>query len=433
MLDINKKLLFNKYRIERIIYRTSQCLIYEGINIKNNESVAIKCGKRTEIINFLESEAYFLTYLKGFGIPKIISYGISGLYNILIEELLGLSIDSIWKLKKRANKRELLKDICMIAIQAIDRLEYIHSKNVIHRDIKPHNFLIGRKDPKIIYLIDFGFSRKYRSSRTGKHIKFQKLKHTCGSLTFLSMNGNRGYELSRRDDLESLGYMLIYLAKQNLPWINLKFNEDKLIRLTFKLKNTITPEKLCMGLNEEFVEYIKYVKNVKFEGEPDYNYLKGLFISVLSRNELKNDLSFSWIINKRKIKKGECCVRYSYKKKGSVQKRLYNQIKKKLDLSKSKSKEKNYNIIFKKEIDNNICKNKYINKINNNESEEISKNRDNVNNQSYKDNSFIIAKYINIFPQNNKKLVSKTLNCCSKTDLKINDNNFENMNNLSLI
>ena len=423
--DLNKKLLFNKYRIKRIIYKSSNCVIYEGINIKNNESVAMKCEKRTAMINLVESEAYFLVYLKGFGIPKIISYGISGLYNILIEELLGLSISSFWKLKKNKNKSksELLKDICMIALQGIDRLEYIHSKNVIHRDIKPHNFLIGKKDPKIIYLIDFGFSRKYRSSRTGKHIKFQTLKYTCGTLRFLSMNGNRGYELSRRDDLESLGYMLIYLAKNNLPWLKLEL-EDKeekiIIREIFKLKNTITPEKLCMGLNEEFVEYMKYVRNLEFEGKPDYNYLKGLFISILSRNELKNDLLFSWIINKRIIKKDESenYIRYSYKKKGSAQKRLYNQIKNKLDSnSKSKSKEINNNISIKKEINNN------------------KKTYNFDNDQSYEDNELIKHNYINIFTQdNNKNLISKTPIQYYKTDLDINDNNInKNTNNLSPI
>ena len=176
--------------------------------------------------NLLESEAYYLIYLKGFGIPKIITYGKNNYFNILIQELLGLSIHQLWKKNKAITKKQLLKNICMIALQCIDRLEYIHSKNIIHRDIKPHNFLIGRKDPKIIYLIDFGFAHKYRSSRTGKHIKFRITNFICGSLKFISFNGNRTYELSRRDDLESLAYMLISLSKNDLPWSNLDTKED---------------------------------------------------------------------------------------------------------------------------------------------------------------------------------------------------------------
>ena len=283
--------------------------------------------------NRLESEAYFLIYLKGFGIPKIITYGKTGLYNLLIEELLGLSIESYWKLKK--NKNEKLKDICMIALQGIDRLEYIHSKDVIHRDIKPQNFLIGKKDPKIIYLIDFGLCRKYRSSRTGKHIKFSNIKKSCGSLRFLSVNGNRGNELSRRDDLESFGYMLIYLANNYLPWMSkelLKLDDKVLIKEMFKLKYLTTPEKLCKGLNDEFVQYMKYIRKLEFEEDPDYNYLKGLFISILTRNEQKNDLLFSWVINKRKMEKDNSNDNksYNHKRKMSVQKILYNQIKESL-------------------------------------------------------------------------------------------------------
>ena len=106
----------------------------------------------------------------------------------------------------------------------------------------------------------------------------------------MSRNANRGYELSRRDDLESFGYMIIYLAKNNLPWINLeksKLEKNKIIQVIYKIKNSITSEQLCKDLPEEFNIFIKYVRNLKFEQKPDYFYLKGLFISVLSRNEQK--------------------------------------------------------------------------------------------------------------------------------------------------
>ena len=153
--------------------------------------------------------------IEGYGIPRIISYGRHGLYNVLIEELLGISLDDI--LEKLITKKFNLNDVCMIGLQCLERLEYIHSKYVVHRDIKPPNLVIGKNDPNILYLIDFGLSRKYRSSRTGKHIKFNNLKLTFGSLRYLSINGNRRYEQSRRDDLESLGYMLIYIATGKLP------------------------------------------------------------------------------------------------------------------------------------------------------------------------------------------------------------------------
>ena len=158
--DINDRLFFNRYKTKKFISKTLCCKLYEGINIKNNELVAMKFEKRIGKFNVLESEAYFLMNLKGFGIPKIKTYGIVSGYNLLIEELLGPSIMSLWKSGKKTNEKRSLKDICMISLQCLDRLEYIHSKDIIHRDIKPHNFLIGLKNPNVIYLIDFGFSRK---------------------------------------------------------------------------------------------------------------------------------------------------------------------------------------------------------------------------------------------------------------------------------
>ena len=142
----------------------------------------------------------------------------------------------------------------MIALQSIDRLEYIHSKFFIHRDIKPGNFVIGRNDPNIIYLIDFEYSHKYKSSRTGKHIRFKKLNLFCGSLGFSSINANGRYEQSRRDDLESLGYMLIFLATGTLPWFKvekLKLTDiKKKYNLVYNIKKSLNSKILCKDLPE---------------------------------------------------------------------------------------------------------------------------------------------------------------------------------------
>ena len=226
--DKQNKLIFNKYKIKSLIHSSDFGSVYEGINEKENIPVAIKLEKKNEKYNMLESEAYYLMNLKGHGIPKLISYGHHGSYNVLIEELLGLSIGGILQVKS-LNKFSL-KDICMIALQALDRLEFIHSKLVIHRDIKPFNFVIGKEHPELIYLIDFGLSHKYKSSRTGKHILFKNLRLTYGSLRYLSINGNKGYEQSRRDDLESLGYMLIYLATGYLPWLKAEILDIELLK-----------------------------------------------------------------------------------------------------------------------------------------------------------------------------------------------------------
>ena len=221
---LQKKLIFKKYRIVKVINKTKKTTVYEGINELTKEHVAIKCEKIGEKYDDLESEAYTLLLLKSFGIPKLITYGKVSGYKVLIEELLGKAINFVFN--QLINNKNKLNDICLFALQCIDRLEFIHSKNIIHRDIKPFNCLIGLKDPNVIYLIDFGTSKKYRSSRTGKHIKFINTNKISGSLRYISIHGNKGYEQSRRDDLESLGYMLIELSKKICLGVNLKIRKQ---------------------------------------------------------------------------------------------------------------------------------------------------------------------------------------------------------------
>ena len=336
--DGNRKLIFNKYKVKKLIHSSGFAEVYEGFNEKDKISVAMKFENRKSNYNILQSEAFLLMNLKGYGIPKLITYGIHGQYNILIEELLGKSLGHIYD--KMAEDKFNIKDICMIALQSLDRLEFLHSKLVIHRDIKPYNLVIGRHDPNIIYLIDFGLSRKYRSSRTGKHVKFKNLNLTFGSLRYLSINGNKGYEQSRRDDLESLGYMLIFLATGDIPWLlaeKVNINVVKKYLLVYKIKKMITTEKLCIGLPEEMAKYINYCKGLYFEQDPDYNYLRSLFTSILMKNKLKNDLNFSWskMLIKGRNERSQSKNKIRNKRSVSPHIRLLNKIKKSLQNTKS--------------------------------------------------------------------------------------------------
>ena len=170
MSSFQNKLIFKKFRVGKLIHKSGFSSIYKGKNELTHEPVAMKFEKMKSKFALLESEAYILLLLKGLGIPRIISFGKILNYKVLIEELLGKSIYLIWD--KKINDKNKLNDICLIAIQCINRIEYIHSRNIIHRDIKPFNFVFGRKDQNLIYLIDFGISRKYRSSKSGNHIRF---------------------------------------------------------------------------------------------------------------------------------------------------------------------------------------------------------------------------------------------------------------------
>ena len=345
------KLVFKKYRILRLLGKGSFGFVFEGVNEIDKAKVAVKVEDWKSNEEILESEAYILYYLKGLGIPEVISFGKYGKYKILVENLLGDSLNNIFI---KLNKIFTLKDICMIAIQIIDRFKYIHSKYIIHRDIKPDNISVDYETNKIINIIDFGLAKKYRSSRTGKHIKFSKSKKVAGTVRFASTNSLSGKEQSRRDDLESIGYVLIYFAKKGLlPWQGLK-EENKIERYKqiSNIKKVIKPESLCSGLPEEFCDYIKYVKGLQFEENPNYDYLKGLFMNIMNKMNYKIDLNFSWLNNKKIKKKNNNFIKENnYKIKNSSKRRLSPKTRIYRNILNCREKENNIN---KKNINDNI-------------------------------------------------------------------------------
>ena len=327
--DFNKP-IFGKYQMLKIIGKGSFGSVYKGINKITKEKVAIKIEDWKKMGNILENEAFFLFYLKNYGLPEIKAFGTYKKYKVLVQNLLGENLEHIFG---NHIMNFTYKDICMIAIQLIDRLEYIHSKYVIHRDLKPENIMIDLETKKIVYLIDFGMAKKYRSSKTKKHIKFTIPNRLTGTARYCSINALRGTEQSRRDDLESAGYVLIYLAKRGyLPWMGLNIQEKiERYRRIYQIKKAIKEEELCSPLPNEFCRYIKYVKKLNFEEEPDYNYLRGLFTELLIKYKFQNDLKFSWIFNNRKVKKDETNLinkrnNNFYKKKGSPYQRLLRNI-----------------------------------------------------------------------------------------------------------
>lgn len=367
---LKNKIIFKRYKLNTRIGKGSFGFVYSGENIKDNTKVAIKLEDKTAKYHMLEKESNFLSILKGQGIPEVISYGHNHKYYILVQELLGESLTEI--LKESRNCRLSIKDVSLIALQILDRIEFVHSKNIVHRDMKPENFLFGLENPALLYLIDFGISRKYRSSRTGKHIKYSLTGKLFGTLKFLSYNATRGVEQSRRDDLESIGYVLVSLTGNRLPWQGYsihgpkaKSNYEKIL----EIKKISNPKVICNLLPEEFEEYIKYCRKLNFEQDPDYEYLRNLFRNVLNQYDNINNLSFSWlnakkrtkVINKE-IKEEDSCSLSKEKyinllrRKASPQIRLYHKIQKsllndlsageKLNLGKETIEEqpKNYNI-----------------------------------------------------------------------------------------
>ena len=302
--SIENKIYFSKYKTDSKIGQGSFGKIYSAHNINNGESYALKLEKRNGGHSLLETETYILCYLKGEGIPYIKSYGFSGDYNILVMELLGKSLETLFQ---ESCCKFSLKTVCLLADQMITRLEYIHKKYILHRDIKPDNFAIGRgKQSHIIYLIDFGLSKKYRSSKGNhEHIKYSENKRLIGTARYASINALKGCEQGRRDDMEALGYVLMYFLRGNLPWQGLKLNKgDDRYKKIYETKKKTTPEELCLGYPKQFCEYIKYTRNLSFEQEPNYNYLKKLIYDVMDKYEFSLDYLFDWGLIK---KKSESC------------------------------------------------------------------------------------------------------------------------------
>ena len=444
-LFLQKKKIFKRFKLGKILDISDFSWVFEGKNILKNVPVAIKIEKKGNY-NLLESEAYILMTVKGLGIPKIISFGKYGPFKILVEELLGKDLDTLWesgpyKNDRFGQKNKYINDICLFAIQGLERLKYIHEKNIIHRDIKTKNFLIGRKDPEIIYLIDFGFAKKYRSSRTGKHIRFSNLKTIIGSLSFTSCNAIKGYECSRRDDLESFCYSLIYLAKCGwMPWRiytkknNLNYDEEeKIIR---KVKLETTAENFCKGLPDEFIDYLKYVKKLGFEQEPDYEYLTNLFISILSKNEIKKNITFFWL--KQKYKKEEKKI-FENKDDSSSNGKVNNFISKSL---RGFTFKRLYSKI-KDSLENKNISDNYYNRFN---AKENSEKKININNKRIKSrindinhNSLIINNFNKMNSKSVTELLTGEINYKPLRSLNniLNDNNNKiknsKNNNISMV
>ena len=289
-------LIFKKYRVLNLISKGIFGEIYLVINENNNEFFAMKTEKIDSNNQLLELEAYNLYSIKGFGIPELKTFGIIKNYKILIEQLLSKSLEELFL---DYNYKFSMKDICLISLQLIDRIEFIHNKTLVHRDIKPKNFLIDKNDANTIYLTEFGLCCKYCSSRTGKHI-LPGFKGTfTGTLRYSSANSQRGNQQSRRDDIESLGYTILYFMKGKLPWdnINQSYNEKEIYLKTYAMKKYMPIDKLCKGLPDEMKKYFKYTKGLKFQEKPNYEFLRNLFKKILKNEGIENyeDIHFSWV------------------------------------------------------------------------------------------------------------------------------------------
>lgn len=284
----------NKYRLGRKIGSGSFGDIYLGTSILTGEEVAIKleCIKTKHPQLHIESKFYKMMQ-GGVGIPQIKWCGSEGDYNVMVMELLGPSLEDLFNF---CSRRFSLKTVLLLADQMISRIDYIHSRNFIHRDIKPDNFLMGLgKRGNLVYIIDFGLAKKYRDARTHQHILYRENKNLTGTARYASINTHLGIEQSRRDDLESLGYVLMYFNLGTLPWQGLKAANKRQKYERISEKKLSTPiEELCRGFPAEFPTYLTYCRQLHFDQRPDYCYLRKLFRTLFHRQGFTYDYVFDW-------------------------------------------------------------------------------------------------------------------------------------------
>lgn len=286
------------YKVGKKIGEGSFGIIYEGVNLLNNQPVAIKFEPRKSDAPQLRDEYRTYKIMAGsVGIPSAYYFGQEGLHNILVIDLLGPSLEDMFD---TCNRRFSIKTTAMLAKQMLTRVQTIHEKNLIYRDIKPDNFLIGKPGTETenqIFIVDFGMAKLYRDPKTKQHIPYRERKSLSGTARYMSINTHLGREQSRRDDLESLGHVFMYFLKGCLPWQGLKAatNKQKYEKIGEKKQNTAIKD-LCDGYPEEFGIYLQYVRKLGFEETPDYDFLRGLFTKAIEKVGERDDGIYDWML-----------------------------------------------------------------------------------------------------------------------------------------
>ncbi|KAM3147615.1 hypothetical protein pb186bvf_000422 [Paramecium bursaria] len=280
-----------RFKILNKIGQGSFGTVYLCFDNETEEYCACKFELRQQRLQMMTREILVMKELSGIsGFPQIIHHGKDRQHLYYMSQILGENLE---QLLKRAGGRFSITTVMQLAIQLIDRIEVFHSRSFIHRDIKPENFVISREDNTLIFLIDFGLAKYYRS-KEGKHIEFVQKQGVIGTARYASINTLQWMEQSRRDDLEAIGYMLIYFIKGELPWQNIKApTKEQKYESILQMKMSNSLSQLCKNLPKCFMMYFQHVKSLLFQQQPNYSLLRALFQKQLEETKSIQSL-YDW-------------------------------------------------------------------------------------------------------------------------------------------
>jgi casein kinase I family protein HRR25 len=297
-----------KYRLEEEIAMGGCGTVFVGVHTIAGKEVAIKLEPAVAKHSPLKQESkIYKSLMGGPGVPWIMWSGKQGDYNVMIIHLLGPSLEDVFKI---CNRHFSLKTVLLLADQLISRVEFIHSRDFVHRDVKPANFVMGiGKSAHLVNVIDFGLAKKFRDPRTSTHIPYkQDDLHGVGTSLFAAIHTHLGIESSRRDDLESLSYMLIYFMRGTLPWKKIKGNTITETWDLIRDKKVETEPLLTVGLPAELDILFKYARGLEFDDLPDYDGLRALFRGLAKKHGIEYDAVYDWTMRNESAKKRFCAA-----------------------------------------------------------------------------------------------------------------------------
>ncbi|KAK5203065.1 hypothetical protein LTR41_011187 [Exophiala xenobiotica] len=289
-----------RYHLVRKLGCGSFGSVYLGRDTETGNEVAMKFEHHSVAPSLLEEEARIYQSLAGKpGFPQVYWHGQQDDFTALVFELLGPNLEDLFRY---CGNQFSLKTTLMLADQLLRRFETLHSYQYLHRDIKPENFLLGTGEQgNIVYMTDLGLAIYRRPDywapgSTPTRDITARPPQLLGTCRYASIRGHLGIAQSRRDDLEALGYMLVYFIRGRLPWQGLKAKRDAKYLLVLGKKQGTSAHDLCAGLPAEFEEYMNYVRNLRDEDQPDYPHLRNMFKKLFRRQGFEYDNVFDWTI-----------------------------------------------------------------------------------------------------------------------------------------